>query len=77
MDTDQRVTMNNWISYFIDEESNKNIKTMTLQEQLYNEFDKDAQRKLLEEEFYKRDMHEVISFLNNYIQARPRYTENK
>ena len=44
---------------------------------MYNGFDKDVLRKLLEEEFYKKDMNEVTRFLKNYIQVRPRYNEKK
>ena len=44
---------------------------------MYYGFDKDLQRKFLEEEFYKKDMKEVTNLLKNYIQARPRYTEKK
>ena len=51
---DQRFTMNRWIYSILDEESIESIKTWYLKEKLYNRFNKDVQRKLLEEKLYKK-----------------------
>ena len=61
----------------MDEESIESIKIFFLKEQIYNGFDKDFQRKLLEDEFYKMGMKEVTNHLKNYIQASPRNTGRK
>ena len=69
--------MNKRIYSILDEESIENIKTLFLKEKNYNGFDKDLQRKLLQEEFYKNDMEEVTNLLKIYIEARPIYTLKK
>ena len=44
---------------------------------VYNGFNKEIQRKLLEHEFNRKNMDYVTSFIKNSTQARPRYNERK
>ena len=76
----QRLNMNKWIGSILDEESIEsidNIKDLFLKEQLYNGFDKDIQRKLMEYTFYNKELNDITKFLKSYIIARPKDTEKE
>ena len=76
----QRLNMNKWIGSILDEESIEsidNIKDLFLKEQLYNGFDKDIQRKLMEYTFYNIEIKDITKLLKSYIMARPKDTEKK
>ena len=68
---DQKLNMNKWIGSIVEEESTDSIKNLFLKEQIYNGFDRDVQRRLVEFSFYDKDMNDIVAFLKNYIQARP------